>query len=455
MTNILQRMVEQGVELHRAGNYKKAAEIYHQILNKEPFNPGILYLLGDIAVRQGLHGLGINLLSTSHQFKPSPEACCALGCAYKAEGMLNESNHYFHEGLKISKTAELYNNLASNLSDHGQPEFALEYCAKALALEPNNESALWNKSLALLTQQNWPEAWKLHEYRYSPQVATTSHRRDVPAPIWKGQPVARLFIHGEQGIGDEIMFLSMLNEARVMATEVVVEVEPRLIELVERSFPTVAVYGNVQAVLAHEAPFDAVCAIGSLGQLYRQKDSDFPRKPYLKADPERVEYWRRQFAMQGPRPFVGVAWQGGTIGTRIQQRSIMPANLKFAKRGTAISLQYGPDAKEQAKEQGFVFYPESVGSSMDEVAAMMSACDVIVTVAQTVAHLGGALGLNVHVLTPKGSSWRYGRRAAYSMPWYGSVYLHRQETDGDWGKPLNDAKQVVDKLCREFKNADK
>lgn len=455
MTNIAQRMLDEGVAEHRAGNYKKAAEIYNLILNKEPFNPGILYLLGDIAVRQGFNGIAINLLTTSQQIKKSPEVCCALGCAYKAEGFLNESNHFFEEGLKISKTSELYNNLASNLSDHGQPEKALEYCAKALALEPDNGSALWNKGLALLTQGDWPEAWALHEYRFHPNVATTSHRRNVDAPLWDGEAVERLFVHGEQGIGDEVMFMSMLGETCTRAREVVVEVEPRLIELVERSFPNITVYGNVQAVVAHEKPFDAVVAMGSLGQFFRQADSDFPGEPYLKADPERVAHWRRQFAMQGPRPFVGVSWQGGTIGTRIQQRSVMPIHLKFAKRGTAISLQYGPDAEVQAKEQGFLFYPESIGKELDELAAMICACDVVVSVAQTVVHLAGALGVKTHVLTPKGSSWRYGRGSGYAMRWYNSVYLHRQTIDGNWANPLNDAKQVVDKLARELKNVDK
>jgi len=455
MTNIVQKMLDEGIEEHRAGNHKKAAEIYHLILNKEPFNPGILYLLGDIAVRQGLNGLGINLLTTSLQIKPSSEVCCALGCAYKAEGFLDESNHFFEEGLKIHRTSELYNNLASNLSDHGQPEQALEFCEKALELEPDNGSALWNKALALLTQRKWPEAWKLHEYRFHPNVATTSHRRAIDAPLWEGQYVDRLFIHGEQGIGDEIMFMSMLSEACERAKEVVVEVEPRLIELVERSFPNVAVYGNVQAVLAHEKPFDAVVAMGSLGMFFRQERTGFPGHSYLKADPERVEYWRRQFAMQGPRPFVGVSWQGGTIGTRIQQRSVMPANLKFAKKGTAISLQYGKDAEAQAKEQGFLFYPESIGKDLDELAAMICACDMVVTVAQTVVHLAGALGVDTHVLTPKGSSWRYGQGTGYDMPWYGSVYLHRQTVDGSWANPLEAAKQAVNKVARRIQNADK
>ena len=127
--------------------------------------------------------------------------------------------------------------------------------------------------------------------------------------------------------------------------------------------------------------------------------------------------------------------------------------MKFTKRGTAISLQYGPGAEAQAEEQGFIFYPESIGQQLDEVAAMISACDIVVTVAQSVVHMAGALGVPTHVLTPKGSSWRYGQ--GDSMPWYGSVVLHRQAKEGDWGKPLNDVKQIVDQLCRELQNVDK
>lgn len=449
MDQAMQVILNEAVELHRHGNLPDAAARYNQLLNREPYNSGLLYLLGDIAVRQGCNGIGINLLSTSVSIKPSVEAYTALGVAYRHENYYTEAEHAWREGLKLEETAELYNNIASIYSDHGEPDKALALVNRSLELAPGNPNARWNKSLALLTAQRWPEAWMHHECRFEPTVQQVSTRRVLGCPIWDGEPVGHLAVHGEQGLGDEIMFMSCLADALKRCDRMTIEVEPRLMDLVQRSFPQVEVYGTEAAMRAHGGPFDAVSPLGSLCKFFRLEDADFPGTPYLVPDPERVEYWRRQFAMQGPRPFIGVAWQGGTKETRVQQRTISAANLNFCKRGTVVSLQYGEHAELTAVKNGYLYYPESVGKDIDELAAMTAACDMIVTVAQTLVHVAGAIGVPTHVLTPLHSSWRYG--LTDTMPWYGSVKLHRQTKVDDWGKPLADVKQEVDKLCREFK----
>lgn len=453
MDNAMQALLNKGVELHRAGNLQEAATCYNQLLNREPNNPGLLYLLGDIAVRQGCNGIGVNLLTNSIAVRPSVEAYTALGVAYRHENYYDMAEQAWQDGLKLQPTAELYNNIASIYSDHGEPEKALDLVNKSLALAPGNPNARWNKSLALLTAQRWAEAWEHHECRFNAEVQTISTRRVLNCPLWDGSHVGHLAVHGEQGLGDEVMFMSCLADALQRCDRMTIEVEPRLMDLVQRSFPQVEVYGNEAAMRAHGGPFDAVVALGSLGTFFRNQNSDFPGVPYLVPDAERVEYWRRQYAMQGLRPFVGVAWQGGSKETRILQRTIAAPNLAFCKRGTAISLQYGDHAELTAVQNGYLYYPESKGQDIDELAAMTAACDVIVTVAQTLVHVAGAVGVPTHVLTPLHSSWRYGM--SDTMPWYGSVKLHRQKKADDWGQPLADVKIVIDKLCREFKNANK
>lgn len=447
MNNPIQQLLDEAVALHRAGDLQNAATRYNQILNIEPHNAGVLFLMGDIAVRQGCNGLAINILSNAISIIPTHEAYVALGCAYRAENYYDEAIAAWEKGLAMKPSQELYNNIASVYSDHGQPEKALALIDKAVAMGEPTPNLRWNRALALLTKGDWVNAWPDHEFRFSKQVQTCSTRRNFGCPLWDGTPGVRLAIHGEQGVGDEVMFMSILPEVLKLCPDAVIEVEPRLMDLAERSFG-IPVYGNEKAMAAHEKPFEATVALGSLGQFFRHKDSDFPGTPYLVPDPERVEYWRRQFAMQGPRPFVGVAWQGGAKETRILQRSIPARNLAFVKRGTAISLQYGPHAKQVAANCGYVYYPESDGTNLDEMAAMVAACDCVVTVAQTLVHLAGAVGTPCHVLTPLYSSWRYGM--GDTMPWYGSVKLHRQKVDGDWGYPLAEAKKEIDALYRSI-----
>lgn len=446
--NHLLRALEQALESHRAGDLNAAAGVYNQVLNCDPHNYQVLYLMGDLCVRQKCNGMAINLLLNSIAQHPLMEAYTALGCAYKFENMPDKAAEAWEKGLKMQETAELWNNLASLHSDNGRPEQALQYVARALAMEPNNPNVLWNQSLALLTMEKYDEAWKNHDQRFDPQVQQGSHRRHHNCPIWDGTPNLRLAVHGEQGVGDEIMFLSMLPDVLERCPEVVIEVEPRLMDLVERSFG-IPVYGNEKAMAAHEAPFDAMTALGSLGGFFRNDLKDFPGTPYLKADPERVEFWRRQYAMQGPGPYIGIGWAGGTKETRAHHRTINPHLLKFCAKGTPVSLQYGDGAEPVAKEAGFAFYPESIGRNIDEQAAMIMACDIVVTTPQTLVHLSGALGKRTLVLTPAYASWRYGLRDR--MAWYSCVELFRQDKENDWAKPLADVKREIDKLCREYK----
>lgn len=451
MENLLQTLLDEGVDLHRSGDMLGAASRYNQVLNREPFNAGVLLLLGTVAITQGCNGLAINLLSNAISIRPEAEMYNALGCAYRFENYYTEAIAAWEKGIALNPTAEMYNNVSSVYSDHGQPELALSFIEKSLAMEPGSANAKWNRALATLTLQQWPQAWIDHENRFNATVQTTSTRRNFGCPIWDGETTGlRIAVHGEQGVGDEIMFLSMLGELIAMHKEVVVEVEPRLMDLVERSFG-VTTYGNEKAMRTHEAPFDAVVPLGSLGMTFRQSNDQFPGTPYLKPDPDRVAYWRRQYQMQGPGPYIGVAWQGGSKETRIMQRSMNAKALSFCKRGTVVSLQYGQYAEAEAKKNGYLFYHESVGINIDDQAAMVAACDVIVTVAQTLVHLAGAVGTPCHVLTPLHSSWRYGQTD--KMIWYGSVRLHRQKKDGDWGHPLAEVKREIDKLCRESTNA--
>lgn len=446
MKSPAEQLLAKAVEFHKVNDLTNAVPIYNQLLSMEPFNPGVLYLMGDAAVRQGCCGLAINLLTNAISVKPTVEAFTALGCAYKAEGFTEEALNAWREGLVLGDSAELHNNIASVYADSGRPTEALGHIDAALAYDPNNPHALWNRALANLTQQNWPQGWEDHEHRFNRVIQSTSYRRDYGCPIWDGAPGLRLAIHGEQGIGDEIMFMSMLREALNRCPDAVIEVEPRLMDIVAANFD-IPVYGTEKAMKAHEKPFQAAIPLGSLGRIFRQSIADFPGTQYLRADPERVVYWRRQYAMQGPGPYIGVAWQGGSKSTRIQERTIKPAELKFAKRGTAISLQYGDFSKEGAQANGYLFWPESNGRDMNEQFAMVAACDLIITTPQTLVHVAGSLGVECHVLVPRFPSWRYG--IAETMPWYNSVHLHRQRQEGNWAHPLAEAKKAVDKACRE------
>jgi ADP-heptose:LPS heptosyltransferase len=71
---------------------------------------------------------------------------------------------------------------------------------------------------------------------------------------------------------------------------------------------------------------------------------------------------------------------------------------------------------------------------IDGLAALISACDAVVTVSNTTAHIAGALGKRVYILLAysQGAPW-YWHVERDDSPWYPTAKLFRQSRIGDWG----------------------
>jgi ADP-heptose:LPS heptosyltransferase len=108
-----------------------------------------------------------------------------------------------------------------------------------------------------------------------------------------------------------------------------------------------------------------------------------------------------------------------------------------------VSLQHGDPTSELADVRAHAKVDIHPGLSgyvdLDDLAALTKACDAVVTVCSTQAHLTGALGVPGLVLVPVASNWRYGREGTVS-PWYASLTFARQIDADDWSVPLSDAR---------------
>jgi ADP-heptose:LPS heptosyltransferase len=104
-----------------------------------------------------------------------------------------------------------------------------------------------------------------------------------------------------------------------------------------------------------------------------------------------------------------------------------------------VDLQYGDTGEERAalaRDLGIVV--ERLGdidntNDLDGLAALMSACDAVVTVSNTTAHLAGALGRPTFVMVPHGFAriWYWFHDRGQS-PWYPRVAVRRQQGGQPW-----------------------
>ena len=95
------------------------------------------------------------------------------------------------------------------------------------------------------------------------------------------------------------------------------------------------------------------------------------------------------------------------------------------------SLQRDSLEVTQLGYDGFVANLEPLETSWRETAKLVQALDVIVTVDTAIAHLAGALGKPVFIMTTASSDWRWNRNSEKTA-WYDSARVIRQKRQDDW-----------------------
>lgn len=424
-------MFEQAYQLHLDGEFDKALAIYDDLLTQNPDNAGMLASVGTLLMRMGKTGLALSFLYRAAEKSPQSDILSNLGLCYKYAGHHDKALKCLERAIKDKPTKETLNTYAGFHVNVGEPQIAQKYAEKALAIDAQFPTAHWNLAMSLLELGQWDRAWDEHEWGF--KNGTRVKREILDKPQWDGANGKTLHVYGEQGIGDEIMFASMLPDVMAVGNKVILECHPRLETLFQRSWPDIPIYGtrtdkDLDWPTEHE--FDASVSIGSLGKWYRRSRAAFPGTPYLNAEP----------LPKGEKFRVGISWTGGMKEGRVRVRTI-PLSwwepLLSVPGIEWVSLQYtDADAEiDMANAHGhsIVKAPEAKADDYYETARLVASCDLVISCCTSVIHLAGALGVPCWVMVPAKPAWRYG--VTGGMPWYRSVRLYRQPKGKIWHEP--------------------
>jgi hypothetical protein len=148
---------------------------------------------------------------------------------------------------------------------------------------------------------------------------------------------------------------------------------------------------------------------------------------------------------------VGLSWRAGTHATRGELRSVPKEALQplFAIPGIQyVTLQFGMTAEERCwlLAQGVCIFEEAL-EDLDEEASLISALDLVITPANTNAHLAGALGQRCWVLLNESPEWRW-LRSGERSPWYPSLELFRSVGTPRWANSICSIAQRLRALVR-------
>lgn len=318
----------------------------------------------------------------------------------------------------------------------------------------------WNLGIKLIKRGRFKEGWSLYEHGLQvpakgPQRWQRSLRKPFTpgeVPFWRGEPLKgkRLLLLGEQGIGDSMMFATLIPRLQDEGAQIVLLPGDRLVNIYKRSLPDITVLSkdDLQEGDWKASEFDFQSPLGSICQYRFHQLADYgPKTTFLKADPSQTAKLRRRYS--DGRPLVGISWQGGGTAKRIPLKSLKLKELVPLLQCSDyrfVSLQYGDDGphiERFNKATGIeILHDDSINplKDMDGWLSQVAAMDAVVSIANTTVHGAGGLGIPTMCTVSSQSDWRWIDPEVYKgCYWYPSVDACYQNSNSDWKPALSEA----------------
>jgi tetratricopeptide (TPR) repeat protein len=424
-------------------------KILHEGVKHHPGDLGLIQALAHLYYRANRLIDGLTLLAPFTAQKNCPDEIRVTQAGLlRALGNIEEAQKMLENVLtRHPRYVAALSNLAGIFLDKRAYTKAIPLFEKALELDPTNSHIATQLAHAAFRVRDLPKGWRHYDARFGLKENdphATSIRRPFSQPLWQGEklgPDHPLLLWTEQGIGEEILYASMLEDARHRCVNIMVECEARLVPLFSRSFldvlfvPRATPPDRQLSNIAFQAP------MGHLGKLFRTKFESFlVSPPYLQADPQKTAAIRARYEeVKKSRDLtgrnIGISWRSKPLRHGDPKSTELSAWMPLFKNNQHLFVSLQHEATPEDFLSAPIYEDKNINQklSVDDFAAQTAAMDAVITVSNTTAHMAGALGVTTAVLLPasRGLMWHW-FDGMEGSPWYPSLTLLRQKTDGDW-----------------------
>lgn len=383
------------------------------------------------------------------------EPCCAavhnnLALVLEENERFEAAEAHYREAVSLQGDyAEALYNLGNLLKAKLDFKEAEIFLRRAVNARGGYDEAIFSLAVLQLTQGRFREGWPQYD---AWRMKRPAARRDPKSLRWQGESLAgkNILLYHEQGFGDNLQFLRYLPLVDALAENVKVWLQPELSGLFSCCYPQ---YDLHEGKLPPEEHFDFSCPIPSLPAVFLSDEATAPKEmPYLWAEEELKEIWRKKIAAQAGKMKVGLVWAGNPGHNNDHNRSLSFCLLEELLACPQVewhSLQVGLKSAEAKGTQIKDWSSQLVDFA--QTAALLSNLDLLLCVDSAVAHLAGALNRPTWMLVPFLPDWRWQLEREDSY-WYPSLRLFRQSERGDWPGVLKRVKKALmeesEKYCK-------
>ena len=347
--------------------------------------------------------------------------------------------------------ADGYYCLGGALLRAGRLDEAEAELRRAVALAPDRPEIHVTLAMLLLLAERYEDGWPEYEWHLPDKDCDASA---MLPPRWHGEDLGgrALVIRGEQGIGDELVYFSVIDELAARGIRCFASCEPRLLPLLRRSVPNAVLFerGGAFPPGAEGIEVGARLPAAALLQLKAPSARRIdPIRPYLRVDSEIAARLRHAYSEAG-RPVVGLSWWSANPDRRRASFAALKDWLPILRVPGLrfVSLQYGDHREEIAalrRETGLdVLVDDGIDATgdLDGFAAQVAAMDMVVTIDNSTALFAACLGRPALALVDSVPDFRMGRTGDRS-PWYPGLRVFRQERPGDWAPVVAGAAEAL------------
>ena len=324
---------------------------------------------------------------------------------------------------------------------HGERGFLAKRPAR-LSVE-----SCWNAAHGYLGCGDYQKGWQYFESRHNPNLTNRGQilaSQRFTVPMWAGQThvtgaddamrVATVRISSEHGLGDAFFCARYIPVVIATGVKVILEVHKSMIDLMRFNFPAVACieFGAAGEDIDYHLPMMSLPFVLKCKKAYWDG-------AYLQADPAKIDEWAD--AIVPGIPNIGIVWAGGkrsynAENNETNRRRSVPfeliAPLLKTEGVNFVSLQV--DEQEPFPNPGI--------NDFSDTAALISLCDLVISVDSSVANLVGAMGRPLWLLDRFDHCWRWFGESA----WYPETTIFRQYAPDTWPDVLQRVQLSLSRL---------
>jgi tetratricopeptide (TPR) repeat protein len=383
------------------------------------------------------------------------EAWHNKGVIHEALNQIDDALSSYREAVDTNPSFKIsWYNMGVIFQNIGRTHDALTAYHKAVEIDPTYAAALNNLAHIYLHQFNFELGWQYYSWRWKTKTFDSKKLITLRPTYTGGKNHNRLFIWSEQGVGDQVLYSSVFKELEVYPQVITISLEQKLLPLYSRSFPRFKFISNLDEY--SEDDYDEQISIADIVPFFRANIRDFKKvsSPYLTADKIKTRVFMETLKRPG-KLLCGLSWRSANKifgeGKSIPLENLKPllsiSNIDF------VNLQYGnisiemDQLEQQYRHSIQIIKDLDAKDDIDGLAALINACDLVITASNTTAHFAGALGKKTLLILPfaVGKFW-YWHDIKNKSLWYPSVKVFHQSNVGSWSEPVLEVREYLAKL---------